>query len=210
MERLLKSVGLSARALRKSINHYFHLRRFKIELTPNEFHRAKRYERMMKAHGIAPNAAAVRSSPAARPFKAERYENNNTIKKRKVDEFANDRSGAEDDQERFDNIKPDPSGILEELHVKEEPEQHDSSGGSSMHFFPSQYGSNKDILSGCNMYDPKTSGFNTHTGNGNAFDFSGQSDFMNFNGYGQSDTSGVDAAVNQVGDHKQGAILIGD
>ena len=69
----------------------------------------------MKAHGIAPNAASVRASPAARSFKTERKESSTPAKKRKMDDFANDHGAAVDDDETFDNIKSDPGSHGEQL-----------------------------------------------------------------------------------------------
>lgn len=79
---------------------------------------AKRYERMMRAHGIAPNAATVKPAPN-RVTKVERRESR-TPKKRKGDAFIED-NGAADDEETFaNNIKTDPVNAKEELEVKEE------------------------------------------------------------------------------------------
>jgi hypothetical protein len=171
---------------------------------------------MMKAHGIAPNAASVRASPAGRAFKAERRESAPAAKKRKADDFSNDRGGAEDDQEHFDNVKPDPGSTSEELKVKEEPEQMQiASRENPMHFFPSLTGDSQEYLSASNTYDHHTTGFDAHTTHGNMYGLSGQSSFMAFNGYEQSDSNGVIVNASQVGgvqlgDSQQESIMIGD
>lgn len=81
--------------------------------------RAKRYERMMKAHGIAPNAASVRSSSAI-PRAPKVVAN----KKRKADQFAEERAITDDDEGLgLDNIK---SEVKHEnrMMLKEEVMQH--------------------------------------------------------------------------------------
>src|SRR5271169_6022980 len=100
---------------------------------------------MMKAHGIAPNAASIRSSTASRGFKIERQEATTPrVKKRKtLNDFANDTDAAGDDQEYFGNshIKPDPNLGTEELRVKEEGGQmHLENQHNSMHFLPTLNG----------------------------------------------------------------------
>lgn len=80
-------------------------------------HRAKRYERMMKAHGIAPNAASVRQ-PSSIPRPPKMVSN----KKRKADQFAEERVAADDD-EGLDHIKSETKNP-ECMMVKEEVMQH--------------------------------------------------------------------------------------
>ncbi|KUJ09064.1 uncharacterized protein LY89DRAFT_741362 [Mollisia scopiformis] len=85
---------------------------------------AKRYERMMRAHGIAPNAATIKPPPS-RSMKAERRESSTTsstsLKKRKADAFLEDTTPV-DDEETFGSIKPDPVNMKEQFIVKEEAE----------------------------------------------------------------------------------------
>ncbi|KAE8440846.1 hypothetical protein EG329_006389 [Mollisiaceae sp. DMI_Dod_QoI] len=85
---------------------------------------AKRYERMMRAHGIAPNAATIKPAPA-RSMKAERRESSTPSstfsKKRKADAFLEDTTPV-DDEEAFGSIKPDPANMKEHFVVKEESE----------------------------------------------------------------------------------------
>ncbi|KAF8856306.1 hypothetical protein BDZ45DRAFT_691931 [Acephala macrosclerotiorum] len=85
---------------------------------------AKRYERMMRAHGIAPNAATIKPAPA-RNMKIERRESSTpsstSSKKRKADAFLEDTTPVDDD-ETYGNIKPDPINMKEQFVVKEESE----------------------------------------------------------------------------------------
>ncbi|TAQ86151.1 hypothetical protein B7494_g5525 [Chlorociboria aeruginascens] len=79
---------------------------------------AKRYERMMKAHGIASNAASIK--PAPRSIKTDRRESNGpTSKKRKTGAYVEDTTDADDD-EGFSDVKPESSTNSERLRVKEE------------------------------------------------------------------------------------------
>jgi hypothetical protein len=87
---------------------------------------------MMKAHGIAPNAASTRAASSARPFKREPKETTAPSKKRKTDDFANDNDAAEDDQEQFDNVKSEAGNGMEELRVKEEPRRMTMTGDQSV------------------------------------------------------------------------------
>ena len=97
--------------------------------------RAKRYERMMRAHGIAPNAATVKSAP--RSLKTERTETTPSssspiAKKRKTDPFLEDNTSADDD-ERFGTVKIEPVVLKEEqLVVKEEEERKHQPGQLSL------------------------------------------------------------------------------
>lgn len=171
---------------------------------------------MMKAHGIAPNAASVRASPAARAFKTERRESATVSKKRKVDDFTNDHGGAEDDQEHFDNVKPDPENTSEGFHVKEEPGLlHNGPGEGSMAFFPSMSAGSQGYLSTNNIYDYNSVGFNTNTGHATMYGLPSRPSFMPFNGYEQPNVNGTEATASQGGDHQlgdsqQASIMIGD
>ncbi|KAH7413390.1 hypothetical protein BKA64DRAFT_741079 [Cadophora sp. MPI-SDFR-AT-0126] len=88
---------------------------------------AKRYERMMRAHGIASNASTVKSAP--RSLKNERTgstpssTSSPTAKKRKGDHFLED-DVATDDDEAFGTVKTEPALTkTEQLVVKEEEER---------------------------------------------------------------------------------------
>jgi hypothetical protein len=170
---------------------------------------------MMKAHNIAPNAASVRASPAARTFKIERRNSSSVAKKRKVDDFANDHGGAEDDQEHFDNVKPEPGNATEELRVKEEPGQmHSGASEDVMHYYSPMSTGSQSYLSVSNPYSDGD-GFNTNANHGNIYGLPHRPGFMDYNGYEQSDTGGVETTAGQVGDpqlgdSQQSVIMIGD
>ncbi|KAL5326143.1 hypothetical protein ACEPPN_007281 [Leptodophora sp. 'Broadleaf-Isolate-01'] len=88
---------------------------------------AKRYERMMRAHGIASNAATIKPAPA-RSLKSERNEStppssSPTAKKRKTDPFLEENTAA-DDEEGFGNVKVEPAVTIMEQFVVKEEEQH--------------------------------------------------------------------------------------
>jgi hypothetical protein len=146
-------------------------------------HSAKRYERMMKAHGIAPNAASVRPSPARTP-KTECRDSApaSSSKKRKADAFIEDNAGA-DDEEGFGNIKSERGGnIKEEKYVKEEHEQSQLSlddATNLMHYYDAQVnygGAQLGIDEGCGSeYGGSSAGYATPMGG--AFGMHGQDDF---------------------------------
>lgn len=177
-------------------------------------HSAKRYERMMKAHGIAPNAASVRASPAARSFKTERKESSTPAKKRKMDDFAHDHGAAADDDETFENIKSDPGSQGEHLHVKEEPGQMLSgTGDNHMGFMSSLSGGNQDYLRADNMFEQNAAGFNTHvadTDDGKIYSLRHEARFLPFNGFEQAGLNNDGPSGGQAGDHQQDSILIAD
>ncbi len=76
------------------------------------FCRAKRYERMMRAHGIAPNAASIKPAPTRAP-KSERQESSiPTLKKRKADQFLEEAATDDDEGLGWGNI-----------HIKEDPRE---------------------------------------------------------------------------------------
>lgn len=79
----------------------------------------------MRAHGIAPNAAAIKPAPA-RTIKTDRRDSTDkhSPKKRKADAYLED-NGATDDDETFPNsIKSDPAADKEKFTVKEEEYGH--------------------------------------------------------------------------------------
>lgn len=84
---------------------------------------------MMKAHGIAPNAATIKPAPSPRTIKPERKLSTSSSKKRKADAFLNDNAlqdeDDEEDQSSFGNIKSERD-TKEKFIVKEE------NGGRSM------------------------------------------------------------------------------
>jgi hypothetical protein len=68
---------------------------------------AKRYERMMRAHGIAPNAASIKPA-IARPAKPDHHESTvaeKPSKKRKADAFVEDNGATDDDEVFSTNVK---------------------------------------------------------------------------------------------------------
>ena len=78
----------------------------------------------MRAHGIAPNAAAIKPAPP-RSIKTDRRDSiDKPSKKRKVDAYVED-NGATDDDENFpNNVKSDPADAKEKFVVKEEEHVH--------------------------------------------------------------------------------------
>jgi hypothetical protein len=83
---------------------------------------AKRYERMMRAHGIAPNAATIKP-PSTRSLKPEQRDSKNQApRKRKASAFIEENT-AVDDEEIFSRVKPDPASDKEHVSVKEESGQ---------------------------------------------------------------------------------------
>ena len=92
---------------------------------------------MMRAHGIAPNAATVKSVP--RSLKTERTESTPSsssspaTKKRKTDPFLEDNTSTDDD-EGFGTVKTEPAVLKkeEQLVVKEEEERKHQPGQFSL------------------------------------------------------------------------------
>lgn len=84
--------------------------------------RAKRYERMMRAHGITPTAVTVKP-PSSRAPKPERRDSKSQLhKKRKTSAFTEENTAA-DDEENFSRVKPDPATEKKQLNIKEETGQ---------------------------------------------------------------------------------------
>lgn len=170
----------------------------------------------MKAHGIAPNAASVRASPTARVFKTEHRESGVVSKKRKVDDSTNEQGGAEDDQEQFDNVKPDPDSTSGGFNIKEEPGiTRTGTGEGPVAFFPSISTGSQDYLSTNNTYDHNSVNFDTNPGLSAMYHLPTRPSFMPFNGYGQPNANAIEANASQGGDHQlgdsqQASIMIGD
>lgn len=86
--------------------------------------RAKRYERMMKAHGIHQSqtgSSSIRDTPIPSP-RSKGSPATGSSKKRKLDQFTDTNSNiAEDDDEGLNRIKPEPSKAVKAETVKEEP-----------------------------------------------------------------------------------------
>ncbi|KAJ5032840.1 uncharacterized protein L3040_009431 [Drepanopeziza brunnea f. sp. 'multigermtubi'] len=88
---------------------------------------AKRYERMMRSHGIAPNAATIK--PAPRNLKSERQQSlpssssPSAAKKRKTEGYLDENTTADDD-EGFGMVKPEPAVMIKEQFVVKEEETH--------------------------------------------------------------------------------------
>jgi len=168
----------------------------------------------MKAHGIAPNAASVKASPAARNFKTERKESSTPVKKRKMDDFVNDHGAAADDDENFDSIKADPGHQGEQLHVKEEPGQmHNGMSENHMNFMPSLSGGSLDYLPADSVFQQNPVGSNTHTTHnheGNIYGLPDEANFLPFNSFEQTGANDSGQAGSQTGDHHQESILITD
>ena len=90
-----------------------------------DLHSAKRYERMMKSHGIASNAASIKPAPSRNSMKSERRESgNSSTKKRKIDAYLDEANTVDDDESGYaSNIKVDGSSEVEQFVVKEEEQQ---------------------------------------------------------------------------------------
>ena len=81
----------------------------------HSFHSAKRYERMMRAHGIAPNAATIKPL-LARSIKSDsRDSTEKPSKKRKAEVFVEDNGATDDDEAFSNNIKSDPTNEKEKF-----------------------------------------------------------------------------------------------
>lgn len=97
----------------------------------------------MRAHGIASNAASVKTQPPLRT-KHERREsttaNANVSKKRKAEQFAEDYDTSVDEEEGFaPSIKTDPVDEKVQFRVKEEDGQLSlSEAANLMHFYDAQ------------------------------------------------------------------------
>lgn len=164
---------------------------------------------MMKAHGIAPNAASVKAPPAARAFKTERKEVKGTSKKRKMDAFADDQ-GATDDDESFPNIKSDPVDGSELLVVKEEASHQAQFNESNnmMQFLPHLDGDDDGYTSGGSIYEPATTGFSTPIEH--AYAPRSTQHYGNFAVFGESDIEEPQTPASQISHHKPQSIIIGD
>ncbi|KAL2066661.1 hypothetical protein VTL71DRAFT_2733 [Oculimacula yallundae] len=102
---------------------------------------AKRYERMMRAHGIASNAATVKPA-SVRTLKAEQHKNEPLLppsslssppmaKKRKADPRLDEFNDG-DDEEGFGSIKVEPAVMNMEQFVVKEEDQHLGPGQLSL------------------------------------------------------------------------------
>ncbi len=169
---------------------------------------------MMKAHGIAPNAASIRGSPSARSVKVERPDvSTPAAKKRKADSFANDHA-AEDDQEQFDNIKPDPGNGVELLQVKEEP------GTGAMHVdnhqdlvpFMASLSAAADQSMDGNSYIPRANHYmQARESHGDMYGMQAmeaQPVYINLPFFGHMNTDGAGNSANQLGSSQDETILI--
>ena len=123
LEKLLASVASSAKEQRK----HFILERLSarrlapsscsslISLTFPFMDSAKRYERMMKAHGIHPTCPTARETPF--PVKPNDQPSADALKKRKFDQFADVTNNPMDDDEGLFRAKTELGAIL----IKDEP-----------------------------------------------------------------------------------------
>jgi hypothetical protein len=79
---------------------------------------------MMRAHGIAPNAATIKPSPS-RAIKTDRHNSaEKPSKKRKTDTYVEDNGATDDDEGFSNNIKSDPATDKEKFMIKEEEHGH--------------------------------------------------------------------------------------
>ena len=84
---------------------------------------AKRYERMMKAHGIHQPATSVRDTPIP-SIRREPKASPSSSKKRKLDQFADAMSGTADDDEGLGKIKEEATRTIiknEHVAIEENP-----------------------------------------------------------------------------------------
>ncbi|RDW88090.1 hypothetical protein BP6252_00122 [Coleophoma cylindrospora] len=79
---------------------------------------AKRYERMMRTHGIP--STTVTTKPASGRSRKNQPGDSPAPKKRKGEELSEDPNNSVDDEEPLANFKQEPISVKEELKVKEE------------------------------------------------------------------------------------------
>jgi hypothetical protein len=123
---------------------------------------AKRYERMMRAHGISSNAATMKPSSSRTPKMERRDSKSQISKKRKISGFIEENTAA-DDEENFSRVKPDPAIDKKQLNVKEEPGQLslDEAANLMQFYNPSSYspGMGGDEVYSGNDYDSTSANF---------------------------------------------------
>ncbi|KAI9763012.1 MAG: hypothetical protein M4579_000075 [Chaenotheca gracillima] len=105
---------------------------------------AKRYERMMKAHGINPSASNTRTTPSASSIPRA---TSGSAKKRKMEQFVEDNNQATDDDEGVRKVKAEViDDDAEQTEVKsEDPEEN----GSGYNEISSQNGVAGSVGEGC-------------------------------------------------------------
>lgn len=128
---------------------------------------AKRYERMMRSHGIAPNAATIKPASSRTPKSERRDSKSHTTKKRKASAFIEENT-AVDDEENFSRVKPDPANEKEQLNVKEESGQLslDEAANLMQYYGTSSYSAQlggEETFSN-SEYGSNTTGYNTGIG----------------------------------------------
>jgi hypothetical protein len=122
---------------------------------------------MMRSHGIAPNAATIKSS-SSRIAKFEcRESKNHTSKKRKASAFPEDNTTA-DDEETFSRVKPDPASVKEQCDVKAESSQLtlDDAANLMQYYGTPTYSSQvgEDEVYTSNDYDSSSAGYHSPVG----------------------------------------------
>lgn len=169
---------------------------------------------MMKAHGIAPNAATVK--PARSTTKSERSSSSNTgnAKKRKMDAYADD-GGAEDDVEDFGPgpIKNDP----DQLRIKEEAAQQAFEQLDMVSFNPSmgvglsdtsfgdhQFGTGENFI----VNSPFSSNGDYMTPNDSSFGGMAPRSYMDFGNYDNTQNLQLRSGDSESVEHQP--IVIGD
>ncbi|KAH8820581.1 hypothetical protein F5884DRAFT_866459 [Xylogone sp. PMI_703] len=81
---------------------------------------AKRYERLMKAHGISPNGSPSKPTPS-RAAKTERRNSTSPTKKRKTEVFMGDQDDGGDDDEEIGMVKREENASsFQNFQIKEE------------------------------------------------------------------------------------------
>lgn len=125
----------------------------------------------MRAHGIASNAATVKTGPPRSYTKTESRDSSGAIpKKRKAEQFLEENTMA-DDEEVYGNIKSDPIDMKEQFNVKEEEGQlslndaanliqfYDPQPYSSAHLGDHDYSRSVLVETSTGYHTPMTFGF---------------------------------------------------
>jgi hypothetical protein len=135
---------------------------------------------MMRAHGIAPNAATIKPPPTRTPKSERRDSSGSANKKRKADQYLED-TPADDDEGYGPGhivlVKDDPADVKEEFVVKDEAEpqqqgqMHLEQAANLLQYYDdgSQYGASQlggNDVYGASEYGGGLSGYGTSSGFG--------------------------------------------
>lgn len=143
LQRLQRNALLSAKVQRTLSNPIstYHFKHSDINM-----HSAKRYERLMKAHGISPNGSPSKPT-TTRATKIERRNSTSPTKKRKAEVFIGDQDDGDDDEEVGMVKKEENANSLQSFQIKEEDSQqhlsfstaNDMAPPNSLHYGQSAY-----------------------------------------------------------------------